>query len=721
MSTLWQNIEQRLEQVAKFFRLPCEAYDPAAEVAWEGQGTWLRLSLVAWLMMAASLAATWLVVRPHWIMIELTVLLGLAFIVSYRMHFRSTSRLLANWFSFTAALVTAIPHFWLLWSLYKYQLFTDGFEPLSFLLLGFLWITVYRAFALRTVQDLVQTILPCGSILLLVLLIRPVMLALACLAVVVMAVLILLTYEHRLTAKLTCHPLTSLTSSHAGRPAGRLYSWPTIYVLATIVAVLVAYGAAHSQYTDEISERLRIAMARHMTRWFISRQALSIPDNSVMLSRMDGWSGSDMPVFRAYTKTPGNWRTSTYHTYTGTWWQRHVRPAEVSLKSKGWHEISLVNSGASHHSATYVEQKIIPIKNIVGTVPTLFCPVAIDLDQRIVRYDHDRILHLQQYLSPGQVYRVISYIPPVLPIQRPDTEVSAEVLALDLQLPDTLPRRVYDLAAEITREAETPLEKARAIEQHLMYSYEYSLQVSPSGRADFVDHFLFTTQSGFCHHFAGSMVILCRTLGLPARLAAGFLPGDESLKEPDLYTVRERDAHVWPEVYFAGAGWVTFEPTPPEPEQRRLFTEAWEGFIDNLKHFGQQMSRLPYDTYLAALIGLLLAASLVLLWRRLPAVRVYRQQAKTPTGRLVRAYQQVRRELVATGTPAGETLAPREVLARAPYRDEELQQELRYLTEKYLIARFSARQWDETQALAYESRAARFRQAWRQRSRQTKN
>ncbi len=54
---------------------------------------------------------------------------------------------------------------------------------------------------------------------------------------------------------------------------------------------------------------------------------------------------------------------------------------------------------------------------------------------------------------------------------------------------------------------------------------------------------------------------MARSLGIPARVAVGFTPGEVAGDERT-YTVRGRNAHAWPEVFIPGAGWVGFEPTP---------------------------------------------------------------------------------------------------------------------------------------------------------------
>jgi hypothetical protein len=83
---------------------------------------------------------------------------------------------------------------------------------------------------------------------------------------------------------------------------------------------------------------------------------------------------------------------------------------------------------------------------------------------------------------------------------------------------------------------------------------------------------LFDLRKGFCNYYASAEVVLLRTLGIPARLAVGYASGD-NIDNPEFYTVRQRDAHAWPEVYFPGIGWIEFEPTVSQPAITRL-TEA---------------------------------------------------------------------------------------------------------------------------------------------------
>ena len=136
-----------------------------------------------------------------------------------------------------------------------------------------------------------------------------------------------------------------------------------------------------------------------------------------------------------------------------------------------------------------------------------------------------------------------------------------------LQLPETLPRTVRSMAEQVTENRLTPYAKAVAIEQYLSQTFPYSLEkpTNPSRSEDFVSHFLFVDRTGYCDHFSTAMVVMLRSVGVPARWVKGFAPGsagasdDNGLQE---VVVRNQDAHSWVEVYFPSMGWVPFEPTP---------------------------------------------------------------------------------------------------------------------------------------------------------------
>jgi hypothetical protein len=130
-----------------------------------------------------------------------------------------------------------------------------------------------------------------------------------------------------------------------------------------------------------------------------------------------------------------------------------------------------------------------------------------------------------------------------------------------LTISPTLPERVKELAATITAGATDPYSKTQAITMYLRLTMNYSniIQVLPEGR-DLVDYFLFDSKKGFCSQYASAEVIMLRSLGIPARLVAGYAQGVVS-QSGRQYIVRLKDSHAWPEVFFSNIGWVIFEPT----------------------------------------------------------------------------------------------------------------------------------------------------------------
>jgi transglutaminase-like putative cysteine protease len=125
--------------------------------------------------------------------------------------------------------------------------------------------------------------------------------------------------------------------------------------------------------------------------------------------------------------------------------------------------------------------------------------------------------------------------------------------------------RVRALARSITAGAPTTYDKVKAIEAWLGDNVRYSLDVPPLPRgADAVDQFLFVDRIGFCEQIGTALVVMLRSLGIPARLAAGYAPGERN-PFTGLYEVRAGDAHAWAEVWFPTLGWQGFDPTAEVP------------------------------------------------------------------------------------------------------------------------------------------------------------
>jgi transglutaminase-like putative cysteine protease len=129
-------------------------------------------------------------------------------------------------------------------------------------------------------------------------------------------------------------------------------------------------------------------------------------------------------------------------------------------------------------------------------------------------------------------------------------------------LPDTLPREVREIAAQVALDQPTRFQQAVALQTWFRRTggFRYDLATAePENGTDALLAFL-DGKVGYCEQFASAMAVMARTLGIPARVAIGFLAPDRV--GPQTFEYSAWDMHAWPELYFPGSGWVRFEPTP---------------------------------------------------------------------------------------------------------------------------------------------------------------
>jgi protein-glutamine gamma-glutamyltransferase len=139
-------------------------------------------------------------------------------------------------------------------------------------------------------------------------------------------------------------------------------------------------------------------------------------------------------------------------------------------------------------------------------------------------------------------------------------------------------KRIKELALEITKNAQTPVDKMIAIRDYFLGKDEYGQPLFkysdnpgipglPS--ASKLNYFLFENRKGYCAYYAGATLFLLRSLGIPSRIAAGFLTIDRSTKNPGWYWFYEDQAHAWVQLYFPGYGWMDFDTTVPDEEAQQ--------------------------------------------------------------------------------------------------------------------------------------------------------
>jgi transglutaminase-like putative cysteine protease len=380
---------------------------------------------------------------------------------------------------------------------------------------------------------------------------------------------------------------------------------------------------------------------------------------------------TDEVVFTVQTDRATFWRGQTFDVWDGSRW---TRSDEGFLPLAGPDTPRLADDDLGARGSDVVEQRFrleAPYSDVLYAVPTA---VELEID-RPVRQRADGTLQSAP-LGRGATYSVTSRRIPLTAdrLRRVEGEIPADVLQRYAQ-PPVATDRVLGAAAQATAGATTQYDRILAIEAWMADRVGYSLEapLAPKG-VDVVDHFLFEAEEGWCEQIASSLVVLARANGIPARLVTGYVPDD---RDPvtGVFTVRERDAHAWAEVWFPEVGWVPFDPTADVPlaGEDRPGPTIGEWIEDHLVVIG------------------LAAAALVLLVGpiRLYVRRVRSRRADRPVGWVAVAD----RRLDALGKRAGRPRAPHETASAyaaalaVRYGDERLEAVGRALDDASYAAR----------------------------------
>lgn len=156
-----------------------------------------------------------------------------------------------------------------------------------------------------------------------------------------------------------------------------------------------------------------------------------------------------------------------------------------------------------------------------------------------------------------------------------------------LQLPKNFSKKIQRLAQETAKNG-SDFEKSITIEKYLRNNFSYSLEtVFNSKSEDALENFLFKSRYGHCEYFASSMVLMLRSINIPARLVNGY---NASTYNPvtGFYEIYRLDAHAWVEAYIEGEGWVSFEPTstyalPQKKDKTTNTSQELEEYLSKLK------------------------------------------------------------------------------------------------------------------------------------------
>ncbi|HTL86219.1 MAG TPA: transglutaminaseTgpA domain-containing protein [Acidimicrobiia bacterium] len=358
---------------------------------------------------------------------------------------------------------------------------------------------------------------------------------------------------------------------------------------------------------------------------------------------------SDKVVFTVDSPRRDFWRGETFDLWDGRTWTRSNDQARHYLQPTGPDHLEApaafgdagAEIGDDLRQTFHIETTF---SDVVFAAPS---PRIVETDKSLFERPDGTIAiagGTGNAFGKGAVYTVVSRRYPATADDLRAANASdtpPAIVAQYAQAPTATTSRVRALARQITAGSKTTYDSVQAIENWLGANTRYSLDapLSPEN-VDVVDDFLFRSKLGWCEQIASSLVVLARSVGIPARLTTGFAPGERD-GLTGRFVVRERDAHAWAEIYFPGIGWQGFDPTENVP----LAGDAAAGgsWLDSLRRH--------------AVVLLIVVSLLVLLATALPGwLAAYRRRRRVrPTwGSLAL------RRLERAGRKAGRPRAPAE-------------------------------------------------------------
>jgi hypothetical protein len=294
--------------------------------------------------------------------------------------------------------------------------------------------------------------------------------------------------------------------------------------------------------------------------------------------------------------TPYYWRATVLERFDGTRWLEDVRPESIRQKRQ--------LNPAPRKLADLLRQEVTVVALEDNHVIGASMPITNGLAGQAA-YEGQGVFRVIGGLHRDQHYSVYSYaprptpqelvgIPPIYPreLTRPRSEldvapgVTAPPFAVpgrDIRMATKLTGRLlpyaqlYERAQQVAGKTTSPYAAVVALETWFRSSggFTYSEQPGPTPGLPPLVGFVIDTKTGYCQHFAGSMALMLRLLGIPARVAAGFLPGRY---HGDFWEVTDHDAHAWVEVWFQGLGWLPFDPTPGRGRLAGTYSSTSLGF-----------------------------------------------------------------------------------------------------------------------------------------------
>jgi transglutaminase-like putative cysteine protease len=389
-------------------------------------------------------------------------------------------------------------------------------------------------------------------------------------------------------------------------------------VLYAVVVISLAFitpnlsrSVEFHQWLDPINQRLEAATSQWNRLYQgINRQTIPVQASTFGRSLTLGGERNvtERPVLQVSANQGRYWRAVAFDTFTGRQWLNTATTeieydADQPMPIIQWAErrpitqtITILAPGGNVIlGAPDIRLASIPVAGLLTPIFTAEADGEVTPDQAELTWSRAQIS-----LEEGSSYTVVSNYTDVTvrALREAETDYPPRILERYLQLPENFSPRVAELAAEVTAAETTVYDKAKALEGYLRSNYTYNEEISaPTPEQDPVEYFLFEIGEGYCDYYATSMAVMLRSLGIPARTASGYAEGSYD-QESGVYILSERDAHTWVEVYFAGYGWVEFEPTAGESVLNRpsgVDPVTGENFSDPTQNYPQNEQPMMDD------------------------------------------------------------------------------------------------------------------------------
>jgi transglutaminase-like putative cysteine protease len=265
-------------------------------------------------------------------------------------------------------------------------------------------------------------------------------------------------------------------------------------------------------------------------------------------------AGREAELLRIRSSEPLLWRGGTMNHFDGVRWSDTTQPGadngeEIAPEVETRPVLQRVQVLNAQTDLIFGGYKIVRTSEFLGATP-----------------NSDGSWSSDEPFEEGDSYEVLSEIPQPTGAQLrgAGSDYPSSVEKKFLQLPEDTPPVVSETADKIQRRYDpaTPYDRARAIEQYLIYDggFTYNLDVSYRRADKAVEEFLGDGKEGFCTQFSTSMALLLRDMNVPSRVVYGATSGEEVSQGE--YLVRGSNMHTWVEAYFPGVGWYPFNPTP---------------------------------------------------------------------------------------------------------------------------------------------------------------